>query len=84
MNTETTARNLIASTLATHTRNLSMTIECDCGGHEVYLAHDYNADDVDCVMALIEHATFEHATPRAILAVVHTRILDTASIRNNN
>lgn len=46
----------------------SGTLSCDCGGHEVWIdGSTATAHDVQMVGRLIEHARYDHVTPRAVL-----------------
>lgn len=61
------------------------TIVCECGQHETVIDHDSLdcESDVIRVMHLIDHARYEHMTPRFLLAVREPEpFFDTATIEH--
>lgn len=56
------------------------TIMCDCGDLEIVIDGDSINSEADTVErrveALIDHARYDHISPRAIIATVHTTIID--------
>lgn len=64
------AQKVITRTIVRHGRG---TVSCDCGGFEVYLdsANASTADDpIEQVARLVEHARYDHVTPRAIIVTL--------------
>lgn len=57
------------------------TLECDCGSGDVYIGTDMTRDEnIDQLVRLINHAKYDHITPRDILRVQLTTIVDTSNI----
>jgi hypothetical protein len=53
------------------------TYACDCGSHETYIDADATYDEIK---PLIEHALFDHVSPRNILMITHTIAFHATSI----
>jgi len=67
------AQKVITRTIVRHRRG---TVSCDCGGFEVYVDSDSTTPErAEQVARLIEHARFEHATPRAIIVTLEPVVL---------
>lgn len=76
---EARALRLIAASYAAHGLH---TLACDCGAEEVTIDSDAigNRASAAQLMATIEHARYDHVTPRNVLATVHVIIFDTHNI----
>lgn len=52
------------------------TISCDCGAEEVYLEGDVTVAEVEArVASLIEHARYDHMSPRAIIVTRRAEVV---------
>jgi hypothetical protein len=69
------ASSLIQATYTAHGRG---TLSCDCGAWEAVVDADCSSADVLKVRDLIEHARFDHVSPRAVIYVRPIVVLDTA------
>lgn len=63
-----------------YTERGACTLSCDCGAVETVVDSDAVGDDVAArrLAATIEHARYDHSSPRTVVATLHVLALDTA------
>ena len=81
MNIAAMAAELLTNAYQAHGRCM---LACDCGAWNMAVDSDSldSPDDRAKARELLEHARFDHGTPRIVVATVQTSILDTATLNN--